>query len=109
MNKLGLFFALLLLSITSFAQVSNNSVGSVTSGSSANAPATTDTIKYGGKVPVPEEKKRAIVIPKATAPIVIDGKLDEEAWKNAAVFKDFYNTGPGYNTEPSKPTVAYVM
>ncbi len=35
---------------------------------------------------------------------VIDGKLDEEVWKTAAVFKDFYQTSPGDNTEPSKQT-----
>jgi hypothetical protein len=110
MNKLGFFFALLLLSINSLAQVASTNTNSNPIGISASANAeTTDTIKYGGKVPVPESKKRAIVIPKAAGDLVIDGKLDEEAWKNAAVFKDFYNTGPGYNTEPSKPTVAYVM
>jgi len=108
MNKLGLFFALLLLSITSLAQVSSNNAGSSGAGS-GTAPAATDTIRYGGKIPVPEEKKRAIVIPKAAGPIVIDGRLDEEAWKTAAVFKNFYNIGPGYNTEPSKPTEAYLM
>jgi hypothetical protein len=110
MNKLGLIFALLLLSITSLAQVASTTAGSSPISSSASpAPPDTNDIKYGGKVPIPESKKRAIVIPKASGQIVIDGKLDEQAWDNAAVFKDFYNIGPGYNTEPSKPTVAYVM
>ena len=107
MNKLGLIIALLLVSISTQAQVVNGTVSSNSSGGSGDTPH--DTIKYGGKVPVPEEKKRSIVIPKATAPIVIDGRLDEDAWKSAAVFKDFYQTGPGYNTQPSKPTEAYVM
>jgi len=65
--------------------------------------------RKGGKVVVPPEKAKAIIIPKISTPIVIDGRLDEEAWKTAAVFKDFYQTGPGYNTEPSKPTEAYMM
>jgi hypothetical protein len=106
MKTFGLLFALILLSITSNAQLSGTAVGS----SDGNSRATgTDTIQYGGKVPVPEEKRRPIVVPQLTTQIVIDGKLDEEAWKHAAVFKDFYNTGPGYNTQPSKPTEAYVM
>ena len=50
-----------------------------------------------------------MVIPKASAVPVIDGNIDDDAWKTAAVFKDFYQTQPGYNTEPSKPTEAYVM
>lgn len=35
---------------------------------------------------------------------VIDGKLDDEVWKTAATFKDFYQTSPGDNVAPSKPT-----
>lgn len=35
---------------------------------------------------------------------VIDGKLDEEVWKNAAVLKDFYQIDPGENSAPLKPT-----
>ncbi|MDT5293481.1 MAG: hypothetical protein QOJ76_361, partial [Acidobacteriota bacterium] len=35
---------------------------------------------------------------------VIDGKLDDEVWKNAAVFKDFIQTRPGDLTAPSQPT-----
>jgi len=108
MNKFGLVIALLLLVITSRAQIANNAGGSnTTGGGSGDTPH--DTITYGGKVPVPESKKRAIVVSKVTTPITIDGRLDEEAWKTAAVFKDFYNANPGYNTEPSKPTEAYMM
>jgi hypothetical protein len=65
--------------------------------------------RAGGKVVVPPEKARPIVVTKLSTPIVIDGHVNEEAWKTAAVFKDFYQTGPGYNTEPSRPTEAYVM
>jgi hypothetical protein len=62
-----------------------------------------------GNVPVPPEKAYPITIPKIGQPLVIDGKLDEEIWKDAAVFKDFIQTGPGDNIAPSKPTEAYVM
>ncbi len=40
---------------------------------------------------------------------IIDGRIDDEAWKQAAVFKDFYQTSPGNNTAPSKPTEVYVL
>ncbi len=82
-------------------------------GSSAKSNSTTtttaNTSATGGKVPVPPEKALPIWIPKTSAAIVIDGKVDEETWKQAAVFKDFYQTGPGYNIAPSRPTEVYVM
>ena len=62
-----------------------------------------------GSVPVPPEKARAIGIPKIAPGIVIDGKIDEEIWKDAAVFKDFIQTGPGDNVAPSKPTEVYMV
>lgn len=62
-----------------------------------------------GNVPVPAEKARAINIPKIGPGIVIDGRIDEEAWKDAAVFKDFIQTGPGDNVPPSKPTEVYML
>lgn len=58
---------------------------------------------------VPPEKARPITIPKVGTPVTIDGKPDEDLWKQAAVFKDFYQTYPGDNTAPSKPTEVYVM
>jgi len=67
------------------------------------------TSATGGKVEVPAEKKRPVKIPKIEVAPVIDGKPDEEIWKQAAVFKDFYQTNPGYNTAPSKPTEVYVV
>ena len=70
---------------------------------------TSDAPKTGGKVVVPPEKARPVIIPKTVSAITIDGVPNEEAWKTAAVFKDFYQTGPGYNTEPSKPTEVLVM
>jgi len=41
-------------------------------------------------------------------PPVIDGRLDDEAWKHAAVFKDFIQTQPGDNSDPSKQSIAYM-
>src|SRR5690349_1121144 len=53
---------------------------------------------------IPPEKSQPITIPKFDKPPTIDGKLDEEVWKKAAVLKDFYQIRPGDNTPPSKPT-----
>src|SRR5215208_7134514 len=44
---------------------------------------------------IPPEKANPVSIPRFEKPPVIDGKLDEEIWKQARVFKDFYQTQPG--------------
>ncbi|MCS6874705.1 MAG: carbohydrate binding family 9 domain-containing protein [Pyrinomonadaceae bacterium] len=64
--------------------------------------------KVNGRIVLPEEKARPVVIPKFSTVPTIDGILDDEAWKEAAVFKDFYQTSPGDNIMPSKPTVVYM-
>jgi hypothetical protein len=65
-------------------------------------------VRRGGVI-VPPEKLRAVSIPRIEEKIVIDGRLDEEVWRSAAVFKDFYQVAPGYNTAPSRPTEVYLM
>jgi hypothetical protein len=61
-----------------------------------------------GSVALPPEKARPVVIPRFAKPPVIDGKLDDEIWKTAVVLKDFYQTNPGDNIAPSKPTEALI-
>lgn len=80
-----------------------------TAGAPADSPVEVKIETKGGKVVVPEEKRRAITIPKLAVKIVIDGRPDEDAWKSAAVFKDFYQTSPGDNIAPSKPTEVLMM
>ncbi|HEV2912565.1 MAG TPA: DUF5916 domain-containing protein, partial [Pyrinomonadaceae bacterium] len=70
--------------------------------SGAGGAPTSDT-KFAGTLP-PEKAQPVRLVRFAQAP-VIDGKLDEEVWKQAAVLKDFYQTQPGDNIAPSKPTV----
>ena len=109
MKSIHIFLLVVILSFFVNAQQSNSSDAANTAKSTATDLSTGTDSSNGGKVAVPPEKSRPINIPKtATAPL-IDGHVDEEAWKQAAVFKDFYQTGPGYNTAPSKPTEAYVM
>ena len=59
-------------------------------------------------VAVPPEKAKPIRIPRFDKPPAIDGKLDEEVWKQAASLKDFYQIGPGDNIAPSAATEAYI-
>lgn len=72
-------------------------------------PKADDKLLNTGKIPLPPEKARPNKIPIITTPVVIDGRPDEEMWKSAAVFKDFYQTSPGDNIAPSRPTEAYMM
>src|SRR5262249_6251720 len=60
------------------------------------------------KVVVPPEKAQPVKMPKFEKTPVIDGKLDDEIWKSAVVLKDFYQTQPGDNIEPSKPTEVFL-
>lgn len=71
--------------------------------SPAAAPAATATAPARGRV-VPPEKSEPVRIRRFETPPVIDGRLDDAVWQDAAVFKNFYQTSPGDNTEPSKPT-----
>ncbi|MDX2044015.1 MAG: DUF5916 domain-containing protein [Acidobacteriota bacterium] len=53
---------------------------------------------------VPPEKAAPVRITRFATPPVIDGKLGDEAWKTAVVFKDFLQTRPGENIAPSAAT-----
>jgi hypothetical protein len=53
---------------------------------------------------LPPEKAQAVRLARFDKPPVIDGVLEDEAWKQAARFVDFYQVQPGDNTRPSKPT-----
>jgi hypothetical protein len=59
-------------------------------------------------VVVPPEKAKPIRVPRFDKPPVIDGRLVDEVWKQAAVFKDFYQISPGDNIAPSGATEAYI-
>ena len=63
-------------------------------------------INGGGKptIVLPPEKAQPVKMPRFDKPPAIDGKLDDEVWKQAVVLKDFYQVQPGDNIAPSKPT-----
>jgi hypothetical protein len=52
--------------------------------------------------------REAVTVPKFTASPVIDGKLDDEVWKQAVVLKDLIQTGPADHVKASKPTEVYL-
>ncbi|HVE58262.1 MAG TPA: carbohydrate binding family 9 domain-containing protein [Pyrinomonadaceae bacterium] len=49
-------------------------------------------------------KDAPVTIPRLETPPVIDGKLDDAVWQNAALFGDFLQTNPGDNVAPTHPT-----
>lgn len=97
MKKLFGLFAIIFFSFSLYAQ------------NGGGPKEVTPEAKSGFPAAVYAERIRPVTIPKISEPIIIDGKPDEGAWKDAAVFKDFYQTGPGDNTPPSRPTEVYVM
>lgn len=103
MKKLYALFAVIILASAVLAQP--NAVASNGNGGNGGGSAP----PRSGKVEVPPEKLRPINIPLTSTAPVIDGRIDEEVWKQASVFKDFYQTYPGDNTTPSKPTEVLVM
>src|SRR6185369_3414420 len=71
-----------------------------------NSAKTAAAVKHA--VVLPPEKSKPVGVPRFETAPVIDGKLDDAVWKQAAVFKDFYQTNPGDNIAPSKPTEAMI-
>ncbi|MEA2568082.1 MAG: hypothetical protein QOI24_83 [Acidobacteriota bacterium] len=49
-----------------------------------------------------------LAVHRAAGSIVIDGKLDEAGWKEAALIDRFYETSPGDNTPPKVKTTTWV-
>src|SRR5439155_5386990 len=49
-----------------------------------------------------------ITVPKFKTSPVIDGRLDDEVWKQAAVLRDLIQTSPADNVAASKPTEVYL-
>ncbi len=52
--------------------------------------------------------REPVTIPKVTPAPVIDGKLDDETWKQAVVLKDLIQVSPGDHIPASKPTEIYI-
>ncbi len=112
MKQFYLVFAVLLFSFHAAAQSvtpTQASLASKTPETKALSAKPANDPPKKPKVEVPPEKLRPVTVPKLDQQIVIDGRPDEPQWANAAVFKDFYQTSPGDNIAPSKPTEVRMM
>ena len=78
-----LFLFIIIFSISAFAQISQESADL-------------------------NKKRQPIVVPKFSSEPIIDGKIDDEIWKSAAVFDNFIQITPGDNIQASKETIAYL-
>jgi hypothetical protein len=45
-------------------------------------------------------------LPRSSGPVVLDGELGEDAWRDAAVIDVFYETAFGDNRKPTVKTTA---
>lgn len=110
---LALLGALPLLSALSLAQSNTAEPIPTPSPTAAVSPAqnssgspTLSPKKSSAKV-VPPEKAVALKIPLFAVAPVIDGKLDDEAWKSAVAFKDFYQWRPSDSSPASARTEVF--
>lgn len=114
MRKFYPFLTIVLLAISAHAQDSGGPAATPAGNSTTTIAAVKDDPKSPtakkSNIEIPPEKARPMTVPKIEAiGITIDGKPDEDAWKTAAVFKDFYQVSPGDNIAPSKPTEVLMM
>ena len=97
-------FTALFLAAAAFAQT--DTASNSTAADTGKSPSVSTKIPSKDTL---SEKLRPISIPLIEESLVIDGRPDERSWQNASVFRDFYQTSPGNNTAPSKPTEVLVM
>src|SRR5207253_11323560 len=64
--------------------------------------------KSNRSIVLPPEKSSPVKIPRFDQPPAIDGKLEDEVWKQAVKLKDFYQTTPGDNIAPSQSTEVFL-
>ncbi|NNE65523.1 MAG: carbohydrate binding family 9 domain-containing protein [Pyrinomonadaceae bacterium] len=55
-----------------------------------------------------EDRKAPVEVPKFDSSPLIDGKLDDSQWQQAAKFTNFVQTEPGDLIAPSRKTIAYM-
>src|ERR1700674_1560869 len=98
MKKMPLLLIVMALcAIASFAQPAPTTTASPAESKAAARPGKSGIV-------LPPEKAQPVRLPLFDKPPVIDGKLDDDVWKQAVVLKDFYQVQPGDNIAPSKPT-----
>lgn len=103
-------FLLLLCVCPTWAQTTSTGAAAapspaITATNGGSAVAGDSTAKTGkAALSLPPEKSRPIKLVRFEKPPAIDGKLDEAAWSNATVLRDFYQVQPGDNLIPQNRT-----
>lgn len=106
------FFLIILFFVCSQAQSGSSSatpspaVEKAANGSD-HVTASSDKVKAGKAVRLPPEKAQPVTLPRFDNAPVIDGKLEDEPWKSAAVFKDFYQWRPSDKSPASARTEVF--
>ncbi len=54
-------------------------------------------------------ERKSFVIPRADTPPTIDGSLDDDVWRHAAIIDDFHQTDPGNGEPPTEDTIVRVL
>jgi hypothetical protein len=67
-------------------------------------PVVGSVVANASRVATPKSKSENISLVRFEKPPVIDGHLEDDAWRQAAIFRDFQQVEPGDNTPPSHPT-----
>lgn len=108
MRKIPLLFALFLLG-ASPAISRAHAASIVTPGETPTATTSGATTTAPPRSAAPGASKlEPSSLPRVEGAPTIDGRLDDEIWKSATIFKDFVQIHPGDNTGPSKPTEVLV-
>ena len=55
------------------------------------------------------DDRKSFVITRTESPPKIDGRLDDEAWLDAAIIDDFHQTDPGDGVPPTEDTIVRVL
>jgi hypothetical protein len=117
LNKPLAFLAVLpLFASLSFAQTNSDvspspaqspAAASASPSPSSNALSDKEPPKKRSAKVIPPEKAEPLKLPLFAKPPVIDGKLDDDVWKSAAVFKDFYQWRPSDSSPASAQTEVF--
>jgi hypothetical protein len=112
-KALALIGALAMFVSTTFAQTdqaagTQTRVSPSASSTPTPSPSASNSPPPNTRIAVPPEKAKPLRIPRLDTPPTIDGKLNEDVWKQAVVLKDFYQINPGDNIAPSKPTDVFI-
>jgi len=99
------YCGLLLGTVVVFCNSNSTLARSAELGSAASVP---KKVSSRRAITLPPEKAAPVKVPRFDHPPQIDGKLDDEIWKQAVKLADFYQTSPGDNIAPSQRTEVFL-